>query len=253
MSESGKSRRILAIHAHPDDLEIQCAGTLAQLKEKGAHIQMITMTAGDCGSAELAPEHIARIRRQEAQDSADLLGVSYDCLEFKDLQIVQDNPGRQKVTEALRKFRPEIVITAPLHDYMSDHEMTSRLVRDACFNAPIPNYQTDAEHPAPPLDHIPHLYFVDPVEGTDYYGQPVNPDFIIDISRQYELKEKMLACHKSQRDWLREQHGIDEYLDSTRRWSKHRGEAIGAEYGEGFVQYKGHPYPQDNLLLELLS
>jgi len=252
MSESAKSKRILAIHAHPDDIEIQCAGTLARLAENGCEIFMMTMTPGDCGSAELSSEHIAQVRRQEAQDSAELLGASYECLEFRDLSIVHDNDSRKRVTEAVRKTQPDIILTAPLQDYMSDHEMTSRLVRDACFNAPIFNYQTDAHPPAPPVDHIPHLYFVDPVDGTDYYGRQIEPDFIIDISEQYELKEKMLACHKSQRDWLREQHGIDEYLDSTRRWSKRRGELIGTTYGEGFVQYKGHPYPHDNLLLELL-
>ena len=78
-------------------------------------------------------------------------------------------------------------------------------------------------------------------------------DFILDISSTFERKLEMLACHASQRDWLRRQHGLDEYLDGCRRWSATRGQAIGVEYGEAFTQHCGHPYPHDNLLLALLS
>ncbi|QDU79733.1 Mycothiol S-conjugate amidase [Polystyrenella longa] len=253
MSHSSKTPRILAIHAHPDDIEILCAGTLIRLQEAGCEIHLRTMTAGDCGSAEMSAEHIARKRLQEAQAAADLMGASYDCLHFLDLQIVHDNESRRRVTEELRQVQPDIVITAPPVDYMSDHEMTSRLVRDACFNAAVPNYDTQAESPALPMSQIPYLYFVDPVGGVDYYDNPIDPEFIIDVSRQFELKQKMLACHESQRAWLRKQHGMDEYLESSLRWSETRGSQIKAQYGEGFRQYKGHPYPHDNLIQEILG
>jgi N-acetylglucosamine malate deacetylase 1 len=253
MSEPSKYPRILAIHAHPDDIEFQCAGTLARLQQLGCPISMAVMTPGDCGSAELGPEEIAEIRRAEAKAAADLLGAEFHCLEFRDLCIVHDNDGRRRVTEFLRRTTPDIVITAPLVDYMSDHEMTARLVRDACFNTPIPNYHTQQWDPAVPLEQIPALYFVDSIEGTDYYGQPVEPEFIVDISETFEMKQLMLACHASQRDWLKKQHGIDEYLDRNQRWSEKRGSEINAAYGEAFTQYKGHPYPQENKLRELLN
>ena len=67
--------RILAVHAHPDDVEFQCAGTLALLAQAGHQVTIVTMTAGDCGSRELGPEEIARIRRQEAQASAELIAA----------------------------------------------------------------------------------------------------------------------------------------------------------------------------------
>lgn len=245
--------RILAIHAHPDDIEFQCAGVLVRLAQKGCDLTMITMTPGDCGSAEKGPEEISEIRRREARMSADLIGAGYICLEFRDLSIVHDNPSRQRVTEAIRCARPDLILTAPLNDYMSDHEITAKLIRDACFNAPIPNYSTGVKNPAAPIERIPHLYFMDPIEGTDYYGKPNQPEFIIDISSAFEMKQKMLACHESQRAWLRKQHGIDEYLDRSERWSAARGEEIGGKYGEAFTQYKGHPYPTDNLLLKLLD
>ena len=245
--------RILAIHAHPDDIEFQCAGTLALLKQKGCAITVATMTPGDCGSAELGPEEIARVRRAEAQAAADVLRADYLCLEFRDLSILHDNESRRRVTEAIRRVRPEVVITAPPVDYMSDHEMTSRLVRDACFNAPIPNYRTQQWEPAAPIERIPHLYYVDPIEGIDYFGQLIEPEFIVDVSEVFELKRQMLACHDSQRSWLRKQHGIDEYLAGMERWSARRGADIGVRYGEAFRQHKGHPYPSSNRLLELLG
>src|SRR5947207_631209 len=99
MTPSSPGKRILAIHAHPDDVEFQCAGTLARLKRVGWSITIATMTAGDCGSAELAPAEISRVRRAEARAAADLLGADYMCLDFQDLAIVHDNDGRRRVTE----------------------------------------------------------------------------------------------------------------------------------------------------------
>jgi len=253
MASAPTDLRILAIHAHPDDVEFQCAGTLARLKQAGCQITIATMTAGDCGSAELGPAEISKVRRDEARRAAALLEADYTCLEFEDLGIVHDNDGRRRVTEAVRRARPDIVLTAPPVDYMCDHEMTSRLVRDACFAASIPNYATQQWEPAAPLAKIPHLYYVDAICGTDLFGKTIEPEFIIDVTATFDTKLKMLACHASQRNWLLKQHGIDEYLESCRAWSAQRGSAIGAQFGEAFTQHKGHPYPHDNLLVTLLS
>lgn len=253
MTENAKPPRVLAVHSHPDDIEFQCAGTLLLLKRKGCEVVIATMTAGDKGSAELGPEEIAAIRRGEAEKSAGLLGAGYLCLGFRDLEICFDNESRRVVIEAVRKTRPDIVVTAPPVDYMPDHEETSRLVRDACFTAAVPNYKTRQWDPAPAVDHIPHLYYCDPIEGTGWYGEPVEPQFVVDTSAVFERKLEMLACHASQREWLRRQHGMDEYLDGCRRFSAKRGAAIGTPHGEGFRQHVGHPYPSDNLLLKLLT
>lgn len=245
--------RVLAIHAHPDDIELQCAGTLLLLKQLGCVISVATMTPGDCGSAELSADEIASVRRMEAQRSAEMLGADYTCVEFRDLSITHDNDSRRRVTELVRRTRPDLVITAPPIDYMSDHEVTSRLVRDACFNASCPNYVTQQWDPAAPTTQIPHLYYVDAIQGIDYYGRSLPTDFIVDISATFDEKLRMLACHESQREWLRRQHGLDEYLDGCRRWSAARGQQIRVEYGEAFTQHRGHPYPHDNLLETLLG
>ncbi len=244
--------RILALHAHPDDVELQCAGTLLLLKERGCAVTVATMTAGDKGSEELGPHEIAAVRKREATAAADLLGADYVCLGFRDLEICFDNEHRRVVTETFRKARPDIVLTAPPVDYISDHEITSRLARDACFTAALPNYVTRQWDPAPPLSRIPHLYYVDPLDGVGWFGEVLEPQFVIDVSAVFDRKLDMLACHASQREWLRRQHGIDEYLESCRRFGRKRGTVIDAEYGEGFRQHTGHPYPADNVLLDLL-
>ena len=253
MTPSPAKTHVLAIHSHPDDIEFQCAGTLLQLRAVGCRISVATMTPGDCGSAEMSQETVAQVRREEAVAAAAILDAEYTCLEFRDLSIVFDNDSRHRVTEFLRRTDADIILTAPPVDYMHDHEITSMLVRDACFNASVPNYRTHQWDPAAPTQKIPHLYYVDAVEGTNHFGVRHPVDFTVDISNQFEKKIEALACHASQRNWLRQQHGVDEYLDACRRWSEERGKDIGAAYGEGFRQYKGHPHPASNLLRDLLA
>src|SRR5215831_11683672 len=125
--------RFLAIHAHPDDVEILAGGTLAMLAERGHDIAIATMTPGDCGSRERTAEEIAAVRRREAAEAAAKIGASYTCLEFRDLAIFHDDASRRRVVETLRAHRPQVVLTASPVDYLCDHEITSALVRDACF------------------------------------------------------------------------------------------------------------------------
>ena len=126
-------------------------------------------------------------------------------------------------------------------------------MRDACFAAPAPNYDTRTASPAASLDRIPHLYFMDPLEGKDRDGRLVEPDFVVDIAPAFARKRAMLGEHASQRIWLRQHHGTDNYLDDMERWTRERGELVGLPYGEGFRQYRGHAYPQSCLLEEWLG
>lgn len=242
--------RILAIHAHPDDLEILAAGTLAHLARQGHSITMATMTPGDCGTAEYDPETIARMRREEARRAAGLIGAAYVCAEFRDLAIFNDDESRRRMTELLREARPDIVITSSPVDYHCDHEATSSLVRDACFAAPAPNYKSGS---APVLGRIPHLYFLDPDEGRDREGRTVTPDFVVDVAEHMDLKTRMLACHESQRAWLQKHHEMDNYLETMDQWTRDRGRLVGLEFGEGYRQYLCHPYPRTPRLQELLG
>ncbi|HYO79874.1 MAG TPA: PIG-L family deacetylase [Bryobacteraceae bacterium] len=242
---------ILAIHAHPDDIEIVAGGTVLSLIERGHRVTIATMTAGDCGTAEYSPDEIARIRRAEAAEAARLAGADYLCAEFMDLAVFSDDESRRRVTDVLRRTQPDVVLTASPVDYHCDHEATSALVRDACFGAPAPNYRTGGD--APPLKAIPHLYFCDPDEGLDREGNEVRPQFVVNVERHVERKAEMLACHASQRNWLKKHHGMDNYIDTLYEWTRNRGKLAGLQWGEGFRQYLCHPYPRTPLLQELLG
>jgi N-acetylglucosamine malate deacetylase 1 len=254
--------RVLAVMPHPDDCEILCAGTLIRLRQCGCEIHIATMTPGDKGSATLPRPEIAAIRRDEARAGAHEIGaLSYNCLEFADLEITFDNATRRRVAGLLRAVKPDVVFTTPPVDYMFDHEITSRLVRDACFNAAVPNYETDnyktdnneTSNKEEPIPRVPTLYYTDAIGGHDLYGDPARIDCIVDITAQIAQKTAALACHDSQRAWLRKQHGIDEYIEAMRRWCALRGEQIGVAYGEGFMLHRGHPHPTADLLGSLLQ
>ncbi len=237
---------------HPDDVEILCAGTLLRLKEKGYELHIATMTAGDKGSAVLSRTEIGDIRRAEAQQGAHQLGAaSYRCLEFQDLEITFDNASRRIMTGLLRDINPSLIFTTPPHDYMFDHEITSHLVRDACFNAGCKNYETASDSPA--IEGLPYLYYSDAIEGHDIFGQPSRVTTIVDISPHIEQKSAALQCHDSQRAWLQKQHGMDSYIDSMKQWSAQRGAQISVAYAEAFCQHRGHPHPQDDILHQLLG
>lgn len=245
-------RHIVSIHAHPDDAEMLCAGTLALLAARGQRITIVTMTPGDKGSRELSPDEIARKRRDEGRRAAALIGAEYVCAEFRDLMIFNDDPSRRRIVELIRRLRPDIILTSSPADYLCDHEATSVLVRDACFAAPAPNYHTLAEKPAPPIDHIPHLYYMDAIGGRDRDGTPIVPHFIVDVSGTFDTKRDMLMEHESQRVWLQAHHEMDDYIVTMERWTNECGGRAGIAAGEGFRQYKGHPYPESPLLQELL-
>src|SRR5436309_1236993 len=171
---------VLSVLAHPDDAEFLCAGTLLRLvREHGWQAHIATMTPGDCGSAELPPEEIARIRRAEGARAAELLGGRYYCLEERDLLISYCERALERVTRLLREVRPRLVLTHSPADYMLDHEMTSTVARAAAFAAPIPNFLA-GRGLGPPLGHVPHLYYCDPIEGKDALGREVAPQLSVD-------------------------------------------------------------------------
>ncbi|HLP71680.1 MAG TPA: PIG-L family deacetylase [Bacteroidales bacterium] len=243
------SNSVLAIFAHPDDAEIMCAGTLALLKKKGLEINIATMTGGDKGSATLSRDEISRIRKTEGVVSASLIGGAYYCLGFQDIYLFYNSETINRTVELIRNVKPSIVFTASPSDYMVDHEMTSRIVQTACFCAGIKNMEAGGE----PLGYVPHLYYTDAMDAKDILGRRIDPGFYIDISDAMDIKEKMLASHKSQRDWLLKHHKIDEYIISMKRFGEMRGSEVNKKYAEGYRQHLGHGYPQDNILEELLA
>ena len=168
------TKKILAVGAHPDDVEIMCAGTLFLLGDLGYEIHVATMSLGDCGSMEHASQEVRRIRRAEAEDACRILDATYHYVGFSDFSIF-NNDETNRTTALLRDIDPEMVFTHPPQDYMTDHETTSLLVRNACFVAPAPNYDTLGYTPTVRSSAIPYLFYTHPMEEIDLFGNPVEP------------------------------------------------------------------------------
>lgn len=245
---AGVNKTALSFLAHPDDAEFLCGGTLIRLREAGWSVHIASATPGDCGTMTHDRWQISAVRTGEAAKAAGMIGATYHCLNERDLMVVFDKPTLQKAIDLFRQIAPALVFTHAAKDYMMDHEMVSLLARAASFGYGAPNASA---HPLRAESAVPHLYYCDPVEGIDPYGNAVQPTTLVDTSRQTEEKTAMLACHASQREWLRAHHGVDEYLDAMRRHSAARGGLAGVADAEAFVQHRGHSYPRNDLLAEL--
>lgn len=239
---------VLGIFAHPDDAEIMCAGTLSLLKKAGWVVHIATMAPGDKGTTEYSREDISRIRKSEATTAAKLLDATYHCLEFEDVYIMYDRDSINKTTSLIREIRPSIVFTHSPNDYMIDHETTSKIVQTACFSTGIKNLEISEA----PFEPVPYLYYCDSMEAKDIFGRPIHTSIFVDITSEIAMKENMLACHVSQRNWLLSHHKMDEYILSMKRFGEQRGKEINAKYAEGFRQHLGHSYPQNNILKDIL-
>lgn len=250
MTTPVRNRVALAFMAHPDDAEFCCGGTLIRLRELGWEVHIASLAPGDCGTMTENRWDISSRRTREAAAAAQLIGATYHCLDERDGFIVYDKPTVQKAVDLFRRIAPGLVFTHALHDYMVDHEMTALIARGASFLHGAPNASA---FPLKENTAVPYLYYCDPPEGLDPYGRLIQPTTYVDISAQLERKAEMLACHVSQREWLRAYHGMDEYLDSMRRMATFRGSQVGVAAAEAFVQHRGHAYPKDDILAELFA
>jgi LmbE family N-acetylglucosaminyl deacetylase len=245
------THRVLAFGCHPDDVEILFAGTLALLAQCGCEIHIAVMAGGDVGSSTL-PRHVIRAQRlQEAQASADILGAQFHFEGGEDLEVEYNDEYRRRAVRIMRKVNPTMVFTNSPMDYLIDHEETSRLVRNAAFIGPVPNYDCGA--PLPVTSRIPYLYYANAVGRRDIFGRPLPLTCAVDISTVMDTKTRMLACHDSQREWLRVVMKSDDYLEMMRIGAEAEGRTAGFPFAEGFIQHLGEGHPQDNVLKQLLG
>jgi N-acetylglucosamine malate deacetylase 1 len=218
--------RVLAVGAHPDDLEILCGGTLARYVREGHEVVMCHATRGDRGSFEYSSEEIARIRAGEARKAAEEAGAEHASLELSDGEVNAADPAqRQLVVDLVREARPDVIITHSTGDYMADHNEISRLVFDASFLATLPLLEsTRPYHPV-----VPPLYFMETVGGIGF-----TPTEFVDVTETMETKVRMLEAHQSQLRWLRDHDGVD-IVENMRTATAHRGFQCGVRYAEGFA------------------
>ena len=217
--------RVLAIGAHPDDLELQCAGTLAKYALGGNQVTMAVAMSGDCGSATLPKEEIAAIRGAEARASAAVLGSEFLAMDnYSDGFLFSTEKTRLDFLNVIRRARPDVILTHSPNDYHPDHRMVAQIVCDVRIMISVPNIKTEA----PPYDILPEIYFFDTMAGVDFV-----PQHYVDITSTFDLKRKMLSCHKSQASWLEDQYKMT-YLDFIDCVGRFRGLQCGVQYAECF-------------------
>ena len=179
---------VLAIGAHGDDIEEFCGGTLARHARQGDKVVMCVVTDGR-GNPQGNPDEIARIRKGEAQASAELIGAELVWLAVPDGGLVVNQETRHLFIETIRAADPEYVITHPPQDYHPDHIATSQLVMQAEQVAATPNYPSRFT----PIRRSVPLAFMAAECGVDFA-----PEDYVDVSDLWDVKLNMLLQHRSQ-------------------------------------------------------
>jgi LmbE family N-acetylglucosaminyl deacetylase len=234
-----EQNRALAIAAHPDDIEFTMSGTLLRLRAAGWEIHYMNVGTGKLGTNSLPAAEIIRLRREESLAACKLVGAVYHEPIADDLEIFYNQELLTRLAATVREVAPQIILTHYLQDYMEDHSITARLAVTAAFSRGMTNFQTCPSRPT--TDQNVALYHAMPYGLCDPYGRPVTADFYVDITEQLETKVKMLACHRSQKEWLDVSQGQDSYLQTLRDMSAEMGCRSGAyKYAEGWTRHLHH-------------
>jgi len=220
---------ILAIGAHPDDVELSCSGTIAKEIAQGKKVGILDLTRGELGT-----RGSAKIRDQEAKDAAKILGVSMrENLEFSDGFFINNIAHQLEIIKIIRKYRPDVILCNAIKDRHIDHGKGSQLVSDSCFLSGLRKIETtyQGNHQKP---WRPRLIF--------HYIQwmEIEPDVIIDISGYIDQKIASVKAYKSQffDETSKEPStpiSSNNFLDSVTYRARNLGRLIGTEHAEGYT------------------
>lgn len=216
---------ILAVFAHPDDLELMVAGTMLKMKSMGYRTGALDVTRGEMGTRG-TPE----ARAKEAEDAADILKLDFrENLELPDGHVLLTDDYRRKIVRAFRKFRPRVILTHQLGDSHPDHHHIAELVRESARLASLTRYDGEGGQERIPAPIVAHAVF----------SRLVVPSFIVDISEFLESKMETIRAHRSQfynpdsREPETRLTGKD-FLRKIESDARHFGGLIDVEAGEPF-------------------
>jgi bacillithiol biosynthesis deacetylase BshB1 len=215
---------ILAIGAHPDDMELICGGTLVRAHMLGRSVGIVDLAAG-----EMASRGTPDLRAKEAAKAAKVMGVSVrENLGFPDGGIQNTPETRAKLAVVIRRLRPRIVITHSQHGRHPDHPTVAQLVRDACFVAGLKKIAPEFA-PHRPLKVIHALSFREDNQ---------KPTFVVDITSALEKKLEAIGCYESQFGEAVQAGEVypngEPLRDLIRHHAAHYGSLIRCRYGEPF-------------------
>ena len=223
---------ILAIGAHPDDVELGCGGTLAKLISEGKKAAIVDLTQGELGT-----RGTNITRAQEAASASEILGISArENLKMKDGFILNSEEYQMQIVKMIRKYQPEIVLANAIDDLHPDHAKAAKLVSDACFLSGLKKIETfDNEQPQE-VWRPKHIF---------HYIQWKNvvPEFVIDISGFMEQKIEACLAYKTQFYNPESKEPVTpiatkDFLESLTYRAQDLGRLSGVEYAEGFTTEK---------------
>lgn len=220
---------ILALGAHPDDVELSCSGTLAKEIANGKKVGIIDLTRGELGT-----RGSAEIRDQEAAKAAAILGVSVrENLRFRDGFFVNDEKHQLEVIKMIRKYKPEIILCNAIDDRHIDHPKGSQLVSDACFLSGLRRIETslDGKTQEPHRPKVVYHYI---------QWKNIEPDFVVDISAFMDKKIQSVMAYDSQfyAPGTKEPEtpiATKNFLDSITYRAQDLGRLIGVDFAEGYT------------------
>jgi N-acetylglucosamine malate deacetylase 1 len=217
---------VLAIAAHPDDVELTCGGTLVKMAEKGYKTGILDLTAGEMGTRG-TPE----TRAKEAAVAAKILKVSWrGDLGVPDSDVQPSRQHKLNLARVIREMRPRTVILPYWEARHPDHYHASTLGYEGCFLAGLKQLPVDGE----PYRPLKILY------ATSFEGMP--PTFIVDITKEYETRRKAILAYASQFRPAKSERkqkvflAIDELDSKMDLLARYYGQTIGVDYGEPFLQ-----------------
>ncbi|MDO4940030.1 MAG: PIG-L deacetylase family protein [Lachnospiraceae bacterium] len=222
---------VLAFGAHPDDIEVRRAGTLAKYSKYGHKVFIVTSTNGNIGSATLPKDEIAEIRKAEAAKSAALIGAEYICLDYDDEMFFEEpRKTRLEFINIVRYCKADVIFSMNPADSNPDHVLTSRIVDDIAVMIPIAKLKTEY----PPYDVIPSIWHMEP--SCSYRFIPTD---YVDITDTFEIKKQMLGCMESQRAWMAANYASlrdndEKFFDNMRITAEFRGMQAQCKYAEAF-------------------
>lgn len=227
---------VLAIGAHPDDIEFLMAGTLLRLKEAGAELHMWNLCNGCYGSAVHTKEEIARIRSEEGRASARVAGATIYPPIADDVALFYEWPHIVRVAAVVRTVKPRIILTLSPQDYMEDHQNAGRLAVTGAFVHGIKPIVTDP--PTDPWEGECTIYHAQPYGLHDQLRRLVHPGQYVDVTPVLPTKREMLAQHRSQKEWLDVSQGMDSYLNTMEEQTREVGRMSGRfQFAEGWRRH----------------
>lgn len=224
---------IAIVTAHPDDAEYLMGGTIMKYTNKGHKVTIIICTNGNIGHPTFPREKIAKIRIEEAEEGAKVMGAEVISLEYDDEFMPDTRESRLKVLNALRSIKPGVVFTLHPNDYSNaDHRVVSNIAIDMSYLQMAKNIETKYNE----TDSYAALYYMDIPAGVGF-----EPTDYVDITDVFHKKKEALLKHKSQMAWMANIGASKEFTRNMEIQAAFRGMQCQCEYAEAFVFVNKYP------------